>query len=160
MADRERTYGWWLRSAAALAMAPVLGCASHPGGAPSECSNPAGTYALNLTPTGQSENLTGACSQAGPAISIEISLMGTTVSLNAETCAVCPGDSCQVNVICGQTAACPDAVTPAADPPGTYVQTLSFVLPTSADASTGNATATVGPGACGYEGTASLVASP
>jgi hypothetical protein len=141
-------------------MAPVVGCSSHSGGGSTECATPAGTYVLNLMPTGQSENLTGNCLQGGPAISLEISLTATTVSLDAETCVACPGDSCQVDVICGQTVACPGTVTPAADPPATYVQTVSFVLPTSPDASTGNATATVGPAACGYEGTAALVASP
>jgi hypothetical protein len=160
MAERDRTYWRWIRCAAAFTMAPVLGCSSHPGGGSAECASPAGTYDLTLTPTGQSENLTGTCLQAGPPIPLEISLTATTVSLNAETCVACPGDSCQVDVICGQTVACPGTVTPVADPPATYVQTVSFVLPTGVDASTGNATATVGPGACGYEGTAALVAVP
>lgn len=153
----SRRISFWVVATAATAAS--IGCSSSSGATTApECAKPDGTYSLTLSPTGQSENLSGDCSSTTPQ-SIQISLSGASVSLNGETCVGCPAGSCQIDLICGQTVSCGGTSTAVTNPPSNYVQTVSFILPTSVDASTTNATAALGPASCGYEGTAALATS-
>lgn len=114
---------------------------------------------LAVAPTGQSENLGGACSATDPSQTIEVSFPDGGVSLNGENCRLCSTSSCQMDVLCGESVSCPGAVVPFANPTASYVQTVFFTLPLDADASTPNAVVEIGPDYCGYFGTASI-ASP
>ncbi|MGA3121468.1 MAG: hypothetical protein ABSF69_11935 [Polyangiaceae bacterium] len=157
--SRRVSSGWVVATIATVATAVAGGCSSSSGATTApECAKPNGTYSLTLSPTGQSENLSGDCSSATPQ-SIQISLSGASVSLNGQTCVWCPTGSCQIDVICGQTVSCGGTSTAIINPPSNYVQTVSFILPTSVDASTTNATAVLGPADCGYEGIAALATS-
>ncbi|HXX66069.1 MAG TPA: hypothetical protein VEK07_02750 [Polyangiaceae bacterium] len=143
-----------------LVAAACAACSSHSDGStPPQCTSPSGSYVLAIAPTGQSENLAGTCSATDPPQNIEVSFPDGGVSVNGENCQLCSTSSCQMDVLCGESVTCPGAVVPFANPTATYVQTVSFVLPLEADASTPNAAAELGPDYCGYIGTAS-VASP
>jgi hypothetical protein len=137
--------------AAALG-AGLLACSSSQ--AP-PCSNVTGTFELTLTGTSQSENLGGVCPGAGATQVVDVTLSNGQVSLDGETCALCGSVGCSVDVVCGESVTCPGTVTAPVSPPDSYVQTLTFVVP-SASTPTGNASATFGADYCAYEGTAAV----
>jgi hypothetical protein len=141
--------------AAAYALGIGLSCAACSStGTPPPCADVEGTFQLTVAGTGQSEVLTGTCPDASSTQTIDVTISHGQVSLDGETCSLCSTGSCVVDIVCGSSVTCPATVTAPESPPDTYVQTLTFVVPT-ADASTGNANATLGAGYCGYEGTAS-----
>jgi hypothetical protein len=131
----------------------LAACSSSHGSPP--CEDVEGTFELTVTGTGQSEPAGGMCPGSDTMQVIDVTLSHGQVSLNGETCALCGSVGCNVDVVCGDSVTCPGTVTPPASPPDSYVQTLTFVVP-GADASTGNATVSLGANYCGYEGTAAL----
>jgi hypothetical protein len=86
---------------------------------------------------------------------VDVTLSHGQVTLNGETCAVCSTVGCNVDVVCGSSVQCPATVTALPDAGPSFVQALTFVVPSGgADASTNNAFVSLGPNYCGYEGTA------
>ena len=75
---------------------------------------------------------------------MEVALGDGGASVQGEDCRVTSTAGCEIEI------ACPSA----GDAGSAYVQTLTFALPTGAGQSTGNALAEMGPGYCGFEGSA------
>ena len=136
-----------MRGVKALALAAMCSAGCSSGGSHA-CPDVPGTYELTVTPTGQSENDLGVCATGTTASVIAISIADDDASVQGESCRVTSTTGCQIEVACGSDSDGGASASP------TFVQRATFVLPATLDGPTNNALVELGPGYCGFEGTA------
>jgi hypothetical protein len=123
-----------------------MGCSSGSGS--HACVDVSGTYELTVTPTGQSENDQGFCAVSAMSTTEGVVIAGDVASIAGENCQVTSTSGCQILIDCEGDSGADAAVSP------TFVQSATFVLPTSGGAPTSNALVELGASYCGFEGTA------